>query len=105
MSNLTSIYGGNQTLINDPNLCTLQTCDLTLASLTYVPNLAGNALYLAFFALFLIAQTFLGIRYKTWGFCFAIFLGLVGLLSRCTCRLADLISKRHSKSWATLAES
>lgn len=56
------------------NLCTLQTCPLAYASVDYVPNLAGNALYLALFSLFLVIQVFLGIRYRTWGY----MVGLVG---------------------------
>lgn len=64
--------------INSPNfnanLCTLQTCPLAYASVSYVPSLAANALYLALFSLLLVIQVFLGIRYRTWGF----MVGLVG---------------------------
>jgi hypothetical protein len=49
-------------------LCTLATCDLTLAHLKYLPSLAGNAFYAAMFAGCLIFQLVLGIRYRTWGF-------------------------------------
>lgn len=80
MSNLTSIHGGNQTLIDDSELCTLATCDLTLANLTYLPSLPGNAFFAACFSIFLIAQIYLGIRYKTWGFMAAMALGLTGEL-------------------------
>ena len=48
--------------------CTLQTCPLSLANVKYIPSLAGNALYLAIFALIMVIQSFLGIRYRTWGF-------------------------------------
>lgn len=40
--NLTSIYGGNETLILDPNICTLKTCNLILAHLTYQPSVWGQ---------------------------------------------------------------
>lgn len=80
-SNLTSISGGiprgNVTLLEDPDLCTLQTCDLTLGQLDYIPNLAGNTLYAALFGLFIIAQIGLGVRYKTWGYMTALICGLV----------------------------
>lgn len=49
-------------------LCTLATCSLLQAHFQYVPTLAGNALYIAIFALLLLVQIFLGIRYHTWGF-------------------------------------
>jgi hypothetical protein len=77
-ANLTTATSGNQTLINDPNLCTLQTCDLSLSSLNYIPNLPGNALFLAIFSLLLIIQIRLGIRFRTWGFMTAMSVGLVG---------------------------
>ena len=88
MSNLTTSTSGNQTLILDPNLCTLQTCNLSLASFSYIPNLAGNALYLAIFAILFFVQLGLGIRYRIWGFMGAMLLGLV-------CSL--LTSLRHFK--------
>ncbi|MCJ1228076.1 hypothetical protein MMC12_004737 [Toensbergia leucococca] len=77
MSNLTTTNGGNETLIINPQYCTLQTCDLSLASFTYIPNLAGNAFYLAIFALFFIGQSVLGIRFRVWGYMGAMLLGLI----------------------------
>lgn len=79
MLNLTTSTSGNETLILDPTLCTLQTCDLSLASFSYIPNLAGNALYLAIFAILFFVQLGLGIRYRVWGFMGAMLLGLVCL--------------------------
>jgi len=77
MSNLTTAYGGNETLIENPYLCTLQTCDLSLASFSYLPSLPGNALYLAIFLLLFIAHAVLGSIYRTWGFLVALLFGLV----------------------------
>jgi len=82
MSNLTHSNGdgtgsGNVTLLNNPNLCTLQTCDLSLASFLYIPTLPGNALYAGIFGVLVFAQLFLGIKYKTWGYMTAMILGLV----------------------------
>jgi hypothetical protein len=82
MSNLTHSYGhnqgyGNQTLLDNPKLCTLQTCDLSLASFLYLPNKPGNALFAALFAAMILAQLFLGIKYKTWGYMGAMVLGMI----------------------------
>lgn len=86
MANLTSIYGGNETLILNPDLCTLKTCDLTLAHLTYRPSVWGNAIFVGVFCTVLPIQIFLGILYKTWGFTLAMFLGIsleaMGYVSR-----------------------
>lgn len=68
---------GNQTLLDNPSLCTLQTCDLSMASFLYIPTLAGNALFLSIFAILLIVQVFLGVKHKTWGYMVAIFIGLL----------------------------
>ncbi|KAE9376813.1 RTA1-domain-containing protein [Stipitochalara longipes BDJ] len=77
---------GNVTLLASPDLCTLATCDLTLAHLKYLPSLAGNALYATIFAGCLVAQLVLGIRYRTWGFMTAAILGMlteiVGYIAR-----------------------
>jgi hypothetical protein len=85
MSNLTHDNGhgvgtGNQTLLADPSLCTLQTCDLSLSSFNYLPTVAGNSIYAAIFGLFILIQLFLGIKHKTWGYMIATILGLVGFL-------------------------
>jgi hypothetical protein len=70
---------GNLTLLLDPDhLCNISICDLTLAHFNYIPNLAGNALYTAIFALYIFMNVLLGIRYKTWGYMIAMCLGLVG---------------------------
>jgi len=60
-----------------PQVCTLQTCPLSCAQVTYKPSLAGNALYIAIFCLLLIVHVILGIKYKTWGFLVGMILGLV----------------------------
>jgi hypothetical protein len=60
-----------------PTTCTIETCPRSDSFLNYAPNLAGNVLYLAIFAGLLIAQTGLGIFYKTWGFIYGMFCGLL----------------------------
>lgn len=61
----------------DPSKCTISTCPASFRQIQYTPSLAGNAFYLAVFCLILVAQLFLGIRYKTWGF----LAGMVGGLA------------------------
>lgn len=78
---LTSIHNGtcygNLTLcVNHDKLCTISTCDLTLAHFNYLPSLPGNALYAALFGICIAAQIFLGIKYRTWGFMSAALSGL-----------------------------
>jgi hypothetical protein len=82
MSNLTHSTGhgtgyGNITLLENPYLCTLQTCDLSLSSFLYRPTLAGNALFAGIFGVLLVGQVWLGIKHKTWGYMIAMILGLV----------------------------
>ncbi|KAH7408998.1 RTA1 like protein-domain-containing protein [Cadophora sp. MPI-SDFR-AT-0126] len=76
-SNLTSIHGGNTTLILKPELCTLQTCDLSLGQLEYLPSVWGNAIFVGVFGLLLAIQLYLGIKHKTWGFTTGLILGTV----------------------------
>lgn len=78
-TNSTIIDGFNVTCelyLNVETQCKVETCPLSLAQYTYVPNLAGNLLYSAFFALFLIVHIFFGIRYRTWGFMGGMVVGL-----------------------------
>jgi hypothetical protein len=68
---------GNATLLANPELCTLQTCDMTLAAFYYLPTVAGNALYAGIFGVYIVVQLYLGIKHKTWGYMLAMVLGLV----------------------------
>lgn len=82
MSNLTHSTGhgtgyGNATLLANPELCTLETCDLSMASFLYLPTVPGNAIYAAIFAIYIIAQLYLGIRHRVWGYMTAMVLGLL----------------------------
>jgi hypothetical protein len=82
MSNKTYSTGhgtgfGNETLLNDPSLCTLATCDLSMASFDYIPSLGGNAIFAAIFGVLLLAQLFFGVRYRIWGYMTAMILGLL----------------------------
>jgi len=82
MVNKTHSFGlgqgyGNQTLLADPSLCTLETCDLSMSSYDYIPTLAGNAIFTAIFGLLVLIHLFFGIKHKTWGYMFAIIAGLL----------------------------
>ena len=56
-----------------PSICSVQAC----GQISYIPNLAGNTLYTAIFAVLLLAQLFLCIRHKTFGFLVGMFGGVV----------------------------
>lgn len=57
--------------------CTVATCSLLEGQVEYQPSLGGNAFYVAIFAIALVCQLVLGIRYRIWGFLVGMFCGLV----------------------------
>lgn len=57
--------------------CTLEVCCRAQSFLSYAPNLAQNATYLAIFAVLLIMQTIMGLRFRTWGYVIGMFCGLI----------------------------
>ncbi|KAL8816966.1 MAG: hypothetical protein Q9223_004115 [Gallowayella weberi] len=69
--------GFNQTLLENPDLCTIQTCPKEFQQIDYIPSLAGNAFFLALFALILLFQLAFGYRWRTWSFTGSVFGGLV----------------------------
>jgi hypothetical protein len=71
----------------DPGICTYETCSVEdYGQIQYVPSLAGNVLYVALFALFLLVQIFLGVRHRTWGF-------LVGMIGGLLLEIAGYIGR------------
>ncbi|PKY05462.1 RTA1-domain-containing protein [Aspergillus campestris IBT 28561] len=58
----------NHTLLDHPELCTLETCPLDLAWVQYLPSFSGNSLYLGVFGVAFFLQFVLGAFYKTWSF-------------------------------------
>ncbi|KAL4744120.1 RTA1-domain-containing protein [Aspergillus similis] len=54
--------------ITSSQQCTVQTCPLSLAHTSYLPNLGGNGFYVALFALLIPVQIIVGFRTKTWSF-------------------------------------
>ncbi|GLA75071.1 hypothetical protein AtubIFM55763_006333 [Aspergillus tubingensis] len=63
--------------ITSSQQCTLETCPMSYAHITYLPNLGGNAFYIALFAFFIPVQLYLGIRHRTWGYLFGAICGLI----------------------------
>ena len=64
----------NYTTYDNPGLCTLSTCPESYATLRYVPSLAANAFFLAWFATLFVIQTAIGVRKRTWSF----FVAMIG---------------------------
>jgi hypothetical protein len=88
-----------------PDSCTLQTCPLSLAHLSYLPTLPGNALYAAIFGLCLIAQIALCVRYHIWGFLCGMFGGLVLEIIGYAARImmhSNPFTKTNFLMWANL---
>lgn len=70
-----------QALMQQADYCDVCSCPLVLngvqlANMQYRPSLAGNVALAAIFALFLVAQVGLAIRYKTRGYGIAMACGL-----------------------------
>ncbi|KAJ6011870.1 hypothetical protein N7499_013160 [Penicillium canescens] len=57
--------------------CTLQTCPLSAAYIEYRPNMPGNMVYLAIFAVLMVGQVGAGIKYRTWSFMVPMAAGLI----------------------------
>ncbi|KAL3429359.1 hypothetical protein BDV09DRAFT_200700 [Aspergillus tetrazonus] len=68
----------NETLLENTELCTLETCPLSLGMVQYLPLLWCQILFMAIFGAAIIPQLGFGIRYKTWTFMVAMVLGLIG---------------------------
>jgi hypothetical protein len=58
-------------------LCTLKTCSITQAQLTYDPSLGGNVFLAVFFGLLLAIQILLGYYYRTWTYAIGLIGGLI----------------------------
>ena len=76
----------NETLYENPLLCTFQTCPSSFAASLYRPSLPGNALYLAIVSLCLVIQIFLGVRQHTYGF-------MAGMICGCILEIAGYIGR------------
>ncbi|KAL9105084.1 MAG: hypothetical protein Q9163_000002 [Psora crenata] len=68
---------GNETTTVD---CTEVTpyCPVEATIYGYYPTLAGNVFFVAVFGLCFLAQTILGLRYRTWTYLIALFFGTLG---------------------------
>ncbi|KAL3440507.1 RTA1 like protein-domain-containing protein [Aspergillus insuetus] len=74
---MTSTVSAPAPWITSSQQCTLDTCPLSLAHITYLPNLAGNAFYVALFALLILIQLIIGTRTRTWSFMGSTICGLI----------------------------
>ena len=66
---------GAESILQDectPSICSVSIC----GEIAYIPNLGGNALYMALLIILFIVQLFLCVRYKTFGFLIGMFGGL-----------------------------
>jgi hypothetical protein len=68
----------NETLLQNTELCTFNTCPLELGMVQYLPLLWAQILFMAIFGAAVIPQLIFGILYKTWTFMVAMVLGLIG---------------------------
>ncbi|KAJ5723424.1 hypothetical protein N7488_001459 [Penicillium malachiteum] len=57
--------------------CTLATCPISLAHVTYQPNLAANILFVLIFSVIMAAQAYLGTRFRIWTYMGAMIPGLI----------------------------
>ena len=66
--------------VQSTDLCTQVTpeCPVEATIYGYYPSLAANIFFCAVFAICLVAQTFFGLRYRTWTFLIAMFFGTLG---------------------------
>lgn len=65
------------TFLLPPDCAHLQWCLDWYGYVNYLPNLAGNAFFLAAFSIGLIAQVTLGIRYRAWTFTGPMLVGII----------------------------
>jgi hypothetical protein len=73
MSADSSSTNNTQTVV----VCTLHTCPLSEAIITYQPNIGGNASFLSLFGFLFLVQLYLGIRHKTWSYLVGMNMGLI----------------------------
>ncbi len=66
--------------------CTLEVCPILYAYVRYQPSLSGNGIFMGLFAVLLVAQVWMGIKHKTWGYMagmiFGLLLEIVGYFGR-----------------------
>ena len=77
-SHTTAPIMSNDTLPLSVSAClATPACKEAYQQIDYIPNLAGNALFLALFGIGLCLQIWFGFRFKTWGYLVAMFGGIV----------------------------
>jgi len=61
----------------DVDVCTISTCSIQCGQVKFIPTLSGNVAYATIMGLLLLAQLFLGIKFRTWGFMVGMVCGLI----------------------------
>ncbi|KAL2823242.1 RTA1 like protein-domain-containing protein [Aspergillus cavernicola] len=61
----------------DPALCSLETCSIEDAYITYQPTIAGNSVYIALFGILLVIQAVQTPLYRMWWFSGSMLIGLL----------------------------
>lgn len=61
--------------ITNTDECTKETCPVTLATIPYVPSLAGNIIFVGIWGVAAALHLGLGIKFRTWTFMVALILG------------------------------
>lgn len=64
-------------LFGQHNPCNLDKCPAELSIFGYRPSLAANVVFLVLFALIGVVHTYLGVRWRSWGFLTGIWLGCI----------------------------
>jgi hypothetical protein len=60
-----------------PNCVEYHECLVAWGYLDYLPNITANAVFMVIFATGLVAQTVLGVRFRTWGYSIAMVAGTI----------------------------
>lgn len=67
---MSTSYGPNEN-------CTLSTCDITTSIYEYRPSIAASAVFITIFGISLVVHIYQGIRWRSWFFSSAMFMGCV----------------------------
>jgi hypothetical protein len=79
-------------------------CLSAYSSVHYLPTIPGNAVFLAIFALVLIGQVWLGIKFKSWGYMAAMIGGVVLEIVGYQARISMNIDPFDGKTARALAD-
>lgn len=72
------VRGASQNKTTARKPCTVDTCDIKYAIVSYQPTFAGNTIYGVCFMILFLVQLYFGLRKKTWTYMSAVLLGIFG---------------------------